>query len=460
MPLQSIPAPPIYKSYSPNPHYSSPHRKSEQPMTLSNITEIFRANNLLWFSVVVVPLLLYSLLRSIYNLYFHALSRYPGPKLAAISNAWYAYNCFTGKWPWKIEEVSRRHGDVVRIAPNELVFLTPQARKDIHATHVKNLEKFLKTDFEDLGEDGGISFEIDPIKHRNVASKLSPAFSARNTKAKEAVLHKHIDFFDEKMKVMGGEKDVELRRWTDWLTMDVSADMTYNRQMNQMKDAREELSPIECDNQSQSIFDHPSSVQKVSSPQPTDVFLHSPLRLAHHAARVKNQQPRSPITDRTQEKNRTSRLLRPAYPKRHGSSQQPEAYQPFRTNSRPTASRRLGTNNTSDGLPRMSPGAIVDGNYIPRGRWLASKHPEYDCKYENDDPKAFLPFNQGPRMCPASAIAWTQMKLYLAKILWTFDVEAVSGQDVAFDRDFSVYTMWNKPQFWVRFVPVKREDGQ
>lgn len=61
-------------------------------------------------------------------------------------------------------------------------------------------------------------------------------------------------------------------------------------------------------------------------------------------------------------------------------------------------------------------------------------------------------------MCPASTIAWTQMKLYLAKILWTFDVEAVPGQDLSSDRDFSVYTMWDKPRFWVRFVPVKREE--
>lgn len=109
---------------------------------------------------------------------------------------------------------------------------------DIHATHVKDLETLVKTDFEDLGEDGGIAFEINPITHRDVARKLSPTFSARNTKAKEAVLHKYIDVFVDKMKAMEGEKDVELREWADWLTMDVSADMTYNRQMNQTRDGR------------------------------------------------------------------------------------------------------------------------------------------------------------------------------------------------------------------------------
>lgn len=205
---------------------------------LANITH---ADLMVWLSVAVGTSIVYSFIRGIYNLYFHPLSKYPGPKLVAVSNVWYAYNWLTGKWLWKIEEVLKRYGDVVRIAPNELVFLTPQAGRDIHATHVKNLETFVKTDFEDLGEDGGISFEIDPVKHREVAKKLAPAFSTRNTKAKEAVLHKYVDSFVEKMKTIGGKKEIELRQWADWLTMDISADMTYNRQMNQMKDEKSSL---------------------------------------------------------------------------------------------------------------------------------------------------------------------------------------------------------------------------
>ncbi|KAF5878069.1 putative nucleoside protein [Botrytis fragariae] len=97
--------------------------------------------------------------------------------------------------------------------------------------------------------------------------------------------------------------------------------------------------------------------------------------------------------------------------------------------------------------------------YRPQ-RWLPSKHPKYEDKHQNDDPKAFLPFNQEPRMCSASAIAWTQMKLYLAKVLWTCDIEAGPGQELSFDRGFSVCTMWNKLQFWVGFVPVKSKEGR
>ena len=34
---------------------------------------------------------------------------------------------FSGRYPWAIEDALHKYGDVVRIAPNELVFFTPQA---------------------------------------------------------------------------------------------------------------------------------------------------------------------------------------------------------------------------------------------------------------------------------------------------------------------------------------------
>ncbi|KAI1868757.1 hypothetical protein JX265_006736 [Neoarthrinium moseri] len=160
-------------------------------------------------------------------------------------------------------DVKSSSGDVVRIAPNELVFLTPQAARgtipaqvqrtasafagwltvslcsDIYLPHERMMESFVKTDFEDLGEgDGGISFETDPVKHREVAKRMAPAFSMKNFKAKEPTLQYYIDLFVDKMKEVGGlEQGAEMRRWADWLSMDIAADMTYNRQMNEMKDS-------------------------------------------------------------------------------------------------------------------------------------------------------------------------------------------------------------------------------
>lgn len=80
-----------------------------------------------------------------------------------------------------MEDIIRKYGDVVRIAPNELVFFTPQAFHDIYSPANRGLEVFRKTDFQNRGANlGGIVREEDPVKHREVARKVLPAYGARS----------------------------------------------------------------------------------------------------------------------------------------------------------------------------------------------------------------------------------------------------------------------------------------
>lgn len=185
----------------------------------------------------------YAITRVIYCLYFHPLSHFPGPRLAAVSNVWYAYHWLSGRWPWAVEQVLHRYGSVVRIAPNELAFFTPQAFTDIYSPQHKNLELFVKTDFQNRGKDlGGLIWEEDPVRHRNVAKKIAPAFGTRFMRTLEPVVHEHIDYFVARMKELSTDSPttgVPLARWTNWLAMDMSADLAWSEKMNQMQDSME-----------------------------------------------------------------------------------------------------------------------------------------------------------------------------------------------------------------------------
>lgn len=111
---------------------------------------------------------------------------------------------------------------------------------DIYSPHQKNLEVFLKTNFQNRGKDlGGIVWEEDPVRHREVAKKLSPAFSNRSIKALEPLAHEYMDYFVAKMKELGSEPTgVGLVEWTNWLAMDQAADMAWNEKLHQMRDRR------------------------------------------------------------------------------------------------------------------------------------------------------------------------------------------------------------------------------
>ncbi|KAI0391256.1 cytochrome P450 [Xylariaceae sp. FL0594] len=184
----------------------------------------------------------YASARCIYLLNFHPLSKFSGPRIAAVSNIWYAYHWLSRRWPWAVEAALKQYGDIVRIAPNELAFGSPQASIDIYGAHDKSLEKFIKRDIHDYArdKDGGIIWQQDPVKHRQIAKRLAPAFSPKATQAKDPILHRYADLFVDKMRLLGGsDEGVSIPTWVQWLSMDIAAEMAYHHQVNCMRDEKD-----------------------------------------------------------------------------------------------------------------------------------------------------------------------------------------------------------------------------
>ena len=60
------------------------------------------------------------------------LSKFPGPKLAGASSAYLHFYTFKGQKHTLVERLHEKYGEVVRIGPNELSFITETAWKDIY----------------------------------------------------------------------------------------------------------------------------------------------------------------------------------------------------------------------------------------------------------------------------------------------------------------------------------------
>ena len=73
---------------------------------------------------------------AIYNLYFHPLSKFPGPKVAAITRLYYIKHALTGRLPFNNTKLHARYGGIVRIAPDELSLNTAEGWRDIYGNRI------------------------------------------------------------------------------------------------------------------------------------------------------------------------------------------------------------------------------------------------------------------------------------------------------------------------------------
>ncbi|KAF9873382.1 cytochrome P450 [Colletotrichum karsti] len=128
--------------------------------------------------------------------------------------------------------------------------------------------------------------------------------------------------------------------------------------------------------------------------------------------------------------------------------------------------------------PRISPGDYVDGQFVPKGtiisvyqwathhsprnftdpesfkpqRFLTEKHPLYDPRYSNDNKASFRPFASGPRDCIGKNLAYAEMRLVVARLLWSFDLEIEKGQDDWITSQ-AVFVVYDKGPLMIRLRP-------
>ncbi|KAJ2990397.1 hypothetical protein NUW58_g2604 [Xylaria curta] len=138
----------------------------------------------------------------------------------------------SGRQPYKILDLHREYGPVVRIAPNELSFNTAQAWKDIYG--FRNGHKtFIKSDFYDGGSFASrgvhsIVSERDPTAHGEMRRLLAHAFSASSLKEQETLITNNVDRFIDVVRVKAEkETEFDIGKTFEMLTFDIIGDLAF-----------------------------------------------------------------------------------------------------------------------------------------------------------------------------------------------------------------------------------------
>ncbi|KAJ5806541.1 Cytochrome monooxygenase lcsI [Penicillium pulvis] len=171
----------------------------------------------------------------VYNLFLSPLSKFPGPKLAAISHIPFLYWGYTGNNHKKMKEFHDKYGDVVRMAPSTLVYRSPQAWKDIYG-HRKSLDGPFEKDprFSVKGPYGASMFSADDEGHSRTRKLMSHAFSEKALRDQEDLIQSYVDLLVNRLEgeTFKSQEPTDMVRWYNFTTFDIIGDLTFGEPFN------------------------------------------------------------------------------------------------------------------------------------------------------------------------------------------------------------------------------------
>jgi cytochrome P450 len=173
--------------------------------------------------------LLYAISIAVYNIYFHPLSVYPGPKSYAASRIPYVRTVLAGGLPFSVRRLHEEYGDVVRIGPDELSYTNAEAWKDIYGhrigkSQIPKDQMFYSPPVEGVS---GI-LTTDDAKHARMRKLLSNAFSEKTMRTQEPTMKHYIDLLIQRLKENcdNGKAALNMTSWYTWTTFDLIGDLT------------------------------------------------------------------------------------------------------------------------------------------------------------------------------------------------------------------------------------------
>ncbi|KAF2023337.1 cytochrome P450 [Setomelanomma holmii] len=355
------------------------------------------------------------------------------------------YHWLRGNLPFYIARVHARYGTQVRLSPNRLSFIEPEAWQDIH------------------GHDE---------RHRKMRKIFAPGISDRALKAQEDLIRAHLD---KLVGVLSREaktgRRIDIVRFYNCTTFDI---IGYIAHFFLSKNLKKALAK----------------------------------NVAYTADRVRKRMDRGTVTNRAdfwtlvlsehesgsvsleQMKSNAYLFIRSMITKEDDLTI--EIIQRLKYLDACFAESMRIYPSTSVGPPRVvvSAGTIC-GNVIPVGtrvsigilsayrspenfknplefvpeRWLGNA-PGYSgyendhSGYENDRRQVFEPFSTGPRNCIGKSLAMHEMRLIACKMLWHFDIILCDESHGAWFKQKCFWALWSKPPLWIKVKPVNRIDGE
>lgn len=179
---------------------------------------------------------------AIYNVYFHPLSKFPGPILATATPIPFAYRVFNGRSVDWLQDLHVRYGKVVRVRPNELSYADPAAWHDIFLKRPLLPKPSFKL-YDTPGLIPNMNEVVSHTEHTLMRRILAPGFSDRALKELECLVQKYTTLLVKRfqkavMDTGNGSADVELYQWCQFTALDIIGDLFFGESFHSLENSK------------------------------------------------------------------------------------------------------------------------------------------------------------------------------------------------------------------------------
>ncbi|KAF3000541.1 hypothetical protein E8E14_000671 [Neopestalotiopsis sp. 37M] len=430
--------------------------------------------------------------------------------------------------PW-LERLHAQYGEVVRVAPNKLSYISPQAWKDIYGHRTGGRKSNPKAVIGDVGGAHSVFSEPDDAKHSSVRRVFAHVFSDKALREQQEIFLQYINKLISNIYrdiSENPERAFDAIKLYNFTTFDIMSDLTFGEPLGLLENSAYShwvatiFQSVKAFGMFQFVFEYPILIF---------LFRHLASPFLQKAAKEHRQHSIDRVDRRLKrEVDRPdiwSLILRQPEGRQFDIEQMYSNADSFMVAGTETTATSLSGLTylllqnpekmktlleeirgfkTEDelvaenlvklpylaacleeglrcyppvviGPPRVTPegGNIICDKWVPPKTHvvvpqypanmspLNFKHPRQFIPerwiqghgYDDDRKDAMQPFSTGPRNCLGKNLAYHEMRLILAKVLWHFDLELCSqSQDWSNQKS---YILWDKPPLLVKIKSAR-----
>ncbi|KAE8331454.1 cytochrome P450 [Aspergillus sergii] len=174
---------------------------------------------------------------AVYRLFLHPLRSYPGPiscRLTRFIASWHVLKRDSHKW---MAELHRQYGDIVRVSPNELSYISASSVEWIHGAKANKLARgpFYAGD-PNRPADSMLSTQ-DLNEHRWRRRGWERGFGTVQLKEYEPRVLKHLEVLVSQLNARD-KQTINMTNWCEFFAYDVMSDLAFSEDFGMLKEAK------------------------------------------------------------------------------------------------------------------------------------------------------------------------------------------------------------------------------